>query len=961
MSRISYTPNEDQLRAINATSKGIRIVAPAGSGKTDTLVLRTIHLIEEKRVDPKRILILSFDNSARQAFEQKFRRFAPGVPLPEVTTINKFGSGLLKGHFPSANGSLGQNGNLRTEFDRNCSQIEVLHWDGRYRKVTDVFDALKQQGYAVEDLKRRKADARQWLRSYVLQLPGAGESLDSSDIWELDEVPDPSEQYVSDTESIFAAYAAYETRMRDEGWVDYADQILRPLTELRRHEAIRDRVRSNYDEVVVDECQDINRLEALMIRYLLNAETTLVVSGDDDQALYEFRQSNSIYLREPSRYFARSFETIDLNVNYRTPQEVLLPALELIGHNNDRLPKSPQSGVHHQGAIETIRESTESTLARAVFNRVRELLDGKDTTLGGVVPEDIGILCGRNQNVTAYRNGLTRMGLKWAEVPRVDSGSQTPAGVMVDTMLKAKGRQWKVVILPDATDAVIPGPHSMRTGSIEAERRKFYVAMTRASHHLVVGYTSREAMDVPSRTSDGELVGTNGASRFVFEAGILSDLIRDSEPVSIISSSAGLREAVSESPASVPEVFAERFSGEVTGPESAGARNSMSIVSGENRGRSDQQTKHVVPARASSLRHDWDVREDERRALEGAAAKLHGNDHNRDHRYATLLAFPVIVQFVKRNIAISETQGSNRIDAFVAFNMALEQGVVNSNWGDAIHRWRITRNRLIKEADVSVNAWDKAIVEEMVRDAPLLFQYIAKIRDSRQKTVGNSLSESSVTRSQAAQAKLKSPSPSARVTLEKSTIAESGTPRTTANTAPAMSNPPSNVVPVAFQPTANYLFTNPDRLARIAELADIVQAGLPHPRTNKPVKSLKFTIANFREEMLILQLHLLLRDVRFHIAKIYRWTASPVFSKLSMRELSYRHHAISGAIGHRLQPLNDESEALLIEILSGIIAVRFPENRADALLSTFNDAANVQNGNYPTGFKIRAYTPNKPK
>jgi hypothetical protein len=138
-------------------------------------------------------------------------------------------------------------------------------------------------------------------------------------------------------------------------------------------------------------------------------------------------------------------------------------------------------------------------------------------------------------------------------------------------------------------------------------------------------------------------------------------------------------------------------------------------------------------------------------------------------------------------------------------------------------------------------------------------------------------------------------------------------------------------------------------------LADIIQTQQPHPNTGKRVKSLRFDPDTFREEMLVLQLHFLLRDVRFHISETYRWSQSSIFAQLSLRELQYCHASIRGTGRHGLQPLSVARADDLVDILSGILDERLGEAKVDSFRATLNDAVGTQNGNYPAGFKIRAY------
>ena len=268
----------------------------------------------------------------------------------------------------------------------------------------------------------------------------------------------------------------------------------------------------------------------------------------------------------------------------------------------------------------------------------------------------------------------------------------------------------------------------------------------------------------------------------------------------------------------------------------------------------------------------------ERKALEQARSLL--TTHDPDHVFAALRAFPVVQLYFRRNVTIPAARKANESTHGRRSSWAQEQESSNLNGEKgctAGERLVLGRNLNLSR---SVNG--TAIVEEMVEQAPELF---AHVRMQRLRQESHSVSA------------IASASSSASVIQTE--------PHITRIMAP---------------------FTDPERLQRIGLLADIIQTGRSHPKTGKPVRALRFDPETFREEMLILQFHLLLRDVQFHIAESYRWSRSPIFAQLSNRELQYCHTAIRGNGRHGLQPQTAEHAQAVVEILSGIARARFPDN-----------------------------------
>ncbi len=888
-------PYQDQV--IKSRSLGVRVVAPAGSGKTEALVRRAVSRIESGEVASRRMLVLSFDHSAKKSFEQKYHRFAPRLSTPNVITINKYGQDFLKRTFPGEVGTLRQDAGLRKAFDQRYAHLDVPHWDGRHRKITDAFNAFKDQGYSVHD--SRQGRAPEWLRRHFLQLPDDSENISASDLWDLEESPTSGEQYATDLDTILDAYRLFDLEMREHGWMDFSDQKLRALMCLRRDAgACRDE-QSRYDEIVVDECQDINRLDALLIRYITGPATTLVVAGDDDQSLYEFREANSLYLREPSRHFNRDFETCHLNINYRTPQELLEPALRLIDHNTERIPKSPHSGVARPGKWETIRASSETDLTRMIVTRIEALMSGQTVTDEPVRLEEIGVLCAKPANVSRFRTALTRAKIPWVEVPGTENYQASASGVTVDTMLKAKGRQWRVVILPDASDAQVPGANAMRLGDIESERRKFYVAMTRPSEHLIVGYVSNNSFDVAMRTSEGEIVATNGASRFLFEAGLVNDPVVSAVPEETAAMPQPANGQVTAAHSEGPAISQVTSRSETSGATPIiDQKHALVAASVDQPPLTSSKTRTTSKVKIKPILKYWDVRDAERQAIEKARTQLDA----RDYTYAAVEAFDhAVIPFLTRNIKTGTERSRKAKDAVEVIDQVHEMFKADIRWIDRLHTWRKARNRAVHDPP-PLSLHQELALQDMVSEAPTLYAFVKSQREAGQ------------------------PKPAVE-----------------------FQQPPPIIGNVRAP------FTDSDRLERIRTLAEIIQSGQPHPKTGKRIRALRFDPDTFREEMLILQLHFLLRDVRFHIAESYRWSQSPVFAQLSLRELQFCHVAIRGNGRHGLQPPTPRYANALVDVLAGIVEEHFPVDRAGALLTMWNDAQSIQNGNYPAGFKIRAY------
>jgi superfamily I DNA/RNA helicase len=313
----------------------------------------------------------------------------------------------------------------------------------------------------------------------------------------------------ADPATIAALYTATDRVMRRAGVIDFDDQKLRALAVLD-DEGVRANVERSWSEVVVDEFQDINRLDFELVRRLAS-RADLVVTGDDDQAIYGFRGCSSEFIVGLERHLGREVESHELSINYRNPPNLLAHAVQLVRHNRGRIPKSPVAARTDEARIVVAPTGGFDAEAGGLSHRARKAIRG------GREPGELAVLCRTNAHC-----GVVAERLRGAGVPcrvRTDSGdraaaaarsagfsAETSDAVTVATYFRAKGLQWPVVFLPGCNEGMIPHPRA----PVDGERRLFYVALTRASQELVVTWVA-----VPRAEAR--------PSQFLSEAGLLDE------------------------------------------------------------------------------------------------------------------------------------------------------------------------------------------------------------------------------------------------------------------------------------------------------------------------------------------------------------------------------------------------------------------------------------------------------
>jgi DNA helicase II / ATP-dependent DNA helicase PcrA len=284
----------DQRQAATAPPGPVLCVAPAGSGKTTTLVARIAWLVATG-ADPGTITAVTFN---KRAADEMASRVDGGLePL-----------GLAAG----------------------AVRVKTFHALGR--------EILADGGERVEPLLDREAVLRDmWPeidRGAVRRLDDAFSRLKL-------EIGVTAAEVATDPEPgpVARAFLAYESALEDAGGLDFDDLVGRALRLLDARPQLLRRWREKCRHLLVDETQDVDRTQLRMALLLAAPENRVFLVGDDDQTIYGWR------LADVRRILALADDLpgltrIDLTVNYRCPRSVVERAVRLVAHNNERFDKT---------------------------------------------------------------------------------------------------------------------------------------------------------------------------------------------------------------------------------------------------------------------------------------------------------------------------------------------------------------------------------------------------------------------------------------------------------------------------------------------------------------------------------------------------------------------------------------------------------------------------------------------
>ncbi|MEE8716563.1 MAG: ATP-dependent DNA helicase [Coriobacteriales bacterium] len=265
-------PSAAQLRAITTLDRPLRIIAPPGSGKTYTLVMRTVHLLE-LGVDPASIMLVTFTREAAAQLRGRLarelaRRGDVDIDVGPmcVGTIHSACLRLIK---DAADGPAINNFRVADAFDQRY--LTFLNWDR--------FAALPDWGSFPFSRSELRHPWRQFGR--VASLAGfVTEELVDCERMQRD--GDPRLRAVAQ------ATGEYRAMLRRERCMDFSSILLEAYNLLRRDE-FAERVRQRVRYVMVDEYQDTNAIQEQILLGICGPSGNICVAGDEDQALYRFR------------------------------------------------------------------------------------------------------------------------------------------------------------------------------------------------------------------------------------------------------------------------------------------------------------------------------------------------------------------------------------------------------------------------------------------------------------------------------------------------------------------------------------------------------------------------------------------------------------------------------------------------------------------------------------------------
>ncbi|MBI3737211.1 ATP-dependent helicase [Candidatus Sumerlaeota bacterium] len=371
--------------------KALRLLAPAGSGKTSSLLWRCLRHLNDSPEAPPRFLVFTFTRAARLELLDRLRStpdFQPLATRIEVTTLNSWGFKRLrqkKHNLRLSSSGKDQFFNLNNVLQPIWSsypEIASVLANPRMRNkatkaIWDLIDRLKSLGFRhdVHTTPKAVEDHMHWLLDVGLegQVAHVLQSL-----MELEILKDANAPITPFFENFYRFWMSSCGHLYNSSIITLEDQKYWAHIELDKNldEGKTARGSNRFDHILVDEFQDINVLDLELLKAIAKAnKTDLTIVGDDDQAIFEWRGASPRFILEPEAFLGRPYETHILSVNYRSPANIVRLSQKLIANNKNRVAKTLKAASMTDAPIDVFEVDSVAHASAFVLAEVRQMLD----------------------------------------------------------------------------------------------------------------------------------------------------------------------------------------------------------------------------------------------------------------------------------------------------------------------------------------------------------------------------------------------------------------------------------------------------------------------------------------------------------------------------------------------------------------------------------------------------------
>lgn len=331
--------NNSQLKAVKHKTGPMLVIAGPGSGKTTVLTARIRNLIEEYSVNPANILVITFTKAAANEMKSRFNNMMGRSTNVTFGTFHAVFFIILRAAY-------------------NYSVDSIIKEDVRQ-------NIIKQ---AIERSRLEPDDLNEMVSNITGEISRV--KTEAIDINAYYSASCPEEEFRD-------IYKYYVKTLKKMGLIDFDDMLLYCHELLTTRRDILAKWQQKYQYILIDEFQDINKIQYDIIKLLAKPQDNLFIVGDDDQSIYGFRGSKPEIMLNFDKDYPDTDKVI-LDTNYRSTGNIVSAAGKVIAHNKVRFAKNINTVNDPGDKVDIIEFNTQAEEYEKIIDNIR-----KESASGG--------------------------------------------------------------------------------------------------------------------------------------------------------------------------------------------------------------------------------------------------------------------------------------------------------------------------------------------------------------------------------------------------------------------------------------------------------------------------------------------------------------------------------------------------------------------------------------------------
>ena len=365
--------NKEQKKAVVNTEGSCLVLAGAGSGKTRVLIFKILHLLLEKKSNPSQILAVTFTNKAASEMKSRVSNFLK-LPIDKMWlgTFHSLSAKILRSHCHliglKPNFVIIDSDDQIKLIKKICERENIDTKEKTPKYYLSVIDKFKNKGVYSNSLKKNS--------------------------------------YKKNQDDLIKIYTIYQEELLRLNCVDFGDLILHCIKIFRDHKDVILIYQKAFKYILVDEYQDINKIQQIWLEYLYKYNKNICCVGDDDQSIYSWRGADVKNLLNFEKTFLNPI-VIRLEQNYRSTKNILNCASSLIKNNVGRYGKDlwSQNDVGEKTSVSGFWQTKEEAIY--VSDEIEKLIS-KNNSLS-----EIAILFRVSAHTRSFEDRFINLGLPY--------------------------------------------------------------------------------------------------------------------------------------------------------------------------------------------------------------------------------------------------------------------------------------------------------------------------------------------------------------------------------------------------------------------------------------------------------------------------------------------------------------------------------------------------------------------